>query len=148
MASMKTTMAGFLHDPFEPIAWLLGVWVVVGYTVLLVNVTASFAWSRWPPNRFYALADEARQLCTLIELHAKDLGGTWGITDPGTRERLLTFKSRMDDLQVPTPSTVDFDPLDWYRWLPKVASWAETRNLHEARKFEPEPRKGMGSSHE
>ena len=52
------------------------------------------------------------------------------------RERILTLKSRLDDLGVSVPSTDNFNPIDWYYWLPKLVSWADTKNLYEAKTYD------------
>ena len=120
----------WLENPFEPIAWFFGGWV----GVVLVASGIKLAWHRLPSNRFHDLAEEARNLSKMFETGLDKVGGNWTAVDPELRERILTFKSRLNDLRVPTPSLEDdFEPVEWYFWLPQLASWADTKNLYEAR---------------
>ena len=119
----------WLENPFEPIAWFFGGWVVVVAVANSVNL----AWRSLPMNRFHALTDEARHLSSMFKTRLDKVNGEWTAIDPELRERILTFKSRLEDLRVPVPSLDHFEPIEWYLWLPQLASWADTKNLYEAK---------------
>ena len=124
-------VGGWFENPFYPLAWFLGCWV----GVIALGNGARLAWIRLPRNRFHDLTEEARHLSSMFETRLEKVNGQWSAVDPEFRERILTLKSRLDDLKVPAPSIDDFDPVEWYFWLPHLASWADTKNLYEARLY-------------
>ena len=56
--SVSGMVDAWLENPFEPIAWFFGGWVVV----VAVATSVNLAWRSLPMNRFHALTDEARHL--------------------------------------------------------------------------------------
>ena len=125
---------GFLEDPFEPMAWFFGAWLVIGN----IAVSMRFVWSMIPASKFHAMVGEVRDLsvCFSDQLHySEELERH--IAEPELRVRLFILKQKLDDLKIPTPSTNYFVVGEWYQWLPRLASWAETKNLYEARNYDP-----------
>ena len=133
VASHKISMmvGGFLENPFEPMAWFFGTLFLIS----LALVSVRFVWSMVPANKFHGLSNDARELYDRFnrDVRYDEERERHYIAEPDTRRRVFTLKQRLDDLRIPTPSLNYFDFGEWYFWLPRLASWAETKNLYEAR---------------
>ena len=130
--SVTGMVEAWLENPFEPLMWFFGGW----FCVAAAASGAKLAWFALPSNRFHALTEDARYLSREIGSRLEKVDDEWYVLDPELRERVLTLKSRLEDLGVSVPSTDNFNPINWYYWLPKLVSWADTKNLYEARTYD------------
>ena len=91
---------------------------------------------RIPSNRFHGLYGEVRELTDKF-IWSIDTETKTVVFDAELRERMLALKYKLIRLRVNTPSLEVINDRDWYRWLPQLAAWTDTRNLSEARRYKP-----------
>ena len=100
-----------------------------------------------PSNRFYNLAKEARWLYRRFEGTSLSETGE-PLLDSETWEKMSICIHKLDRLGIQHP----LDRLDikhpeanvayhFFRWLPSLAAWAETKNIKEARRYKHKPAK-------
>ena len=118
--------------------------------VLGISAIARIHWdwfqSLRPSNRFYNLAEEARWLYRRFEGIRLSRTGE-PLLDAETWEKMSIIIHKLDRLGIKHPDEVKCSS-HFYRWLPSLAAWAETKNIKEARRYKYEPAKETSGSEE
>ena len=121
----------------HPLFFLLVACVTIPPTVAIsIALFSDQISKRIPSNRFHGLYGEVRKLTEKFILSIDSEKDTVAF-DAELRERMLALKYKLNRLRVNTPSLEVVNVSDWYRWLPRLAAWTDTRNLSEARHYKP-----------
>ena len=112
-----------LHPPFL----LLMACISIPVTVALSGVLFWEEIRKWfPKNRFQNLHWEIQELYGDLSRCGTIKSRDW--------ESMLTLQAKLESLSISCPP---INLIRWKRWLPRLASWADTKNLYEARNHKP-----------